>query len=592
MKKKLPFYLALLLILAMFAGCNSSNKAPASAITDEQGGSANGAAETEQSAEPESKVSSKPSPYNFANGDFAKDDKGFAAEKYEYALPLSTTEEVLRYWTCLYTPQFLTVDYQDSPFPMEVEKETGVHVEYIMIDRNNRADNFGTLLAADDLPDICSQVGWFYPGVFKDSITEENFFVNLYDYRDYMPNYMYEVMQAVDTDASLKASVFLEDDVIGAFYCLQDRVYPTTALFVRSDWLKRLNINRDDIITWDDTYNMLKAFKSQIPTAQYPALLYNTITGGAEHWLFYDTLGFCSSYGPTVMVDQNGKAYASNTTFRDKNLMTEINKWFMEGIFDPNWAAYDGTSNTILDQRMEGDNFGYLTLAVSDITGRQALIDDPACSWLMLPDPVLSQGQTLHVGAKGTRLYYGNASVSAKCENIPLAVTWLDWRYSPYGSEVMSWGVEGVSFEYDEEGNKKVSDFIYANPDFPGAITPLSWCYTNNIICDPGLDIGTAHYEYPGGEAVLAAFEYYETIQNNDYAYVWPADCVLTAEEQSRANGIMSDLATYITENYLAFVDGSTPLSQWDAYQEGLKNIGLNDYLAIYQTAYDNYIAG
>ena len=54
----------------------------------------------------------------------------------------------------------------------------------------------------------------------------------------------------------------------------------------------------------------------------------------------------------------------------------------------------------------------------------------------------------------------------------------------------------------------------------------------------------------------------------------------------------MSDMATFIRENYLAFVDGSIPMSQWDTYAAGLEVVGLDRYLAVYQQAYDNYLNG
>jgi hypothetical protein len=94
------------------------------------------------------------SPYHFAAGKFAKDANGFAAEKYDYELPLTTTDELLQYWTTIYTPEYLTTDYNDSPFPLLVEEQTGVNVEYLMIDGATRAENFSVLLASDELPDI------------------------------------------------------------------------------------------------------------------------------------------------------------------------------------------------------------------------------------------------------------------------------------------------------------------------------------------------------------------------------------------------------------------------------------------------------
>jgi hypothetical protein len=39
-------------------------------------------------------------------------------------------------------------------------------------------------------------------------------------------------------------------------------------------------------------------------------------------------------------------------------------------------------------------------------------------------------------------------------------------------------------------------------------------------------------------------------------------------------------------------VDGSKPLSEWDTYESGLAEIGLADFLAIYQEVYDAYVAG
>jgi hypothetical protein len=60
----------------------------------------------------------------------------------------------------------------------------------------------------------------------------------------------------------------------------------------------------------------------------------------------------------------------------------------------------------------------------------------------------------------------------------------------------------------------------------------------------------------------------------------------------AEVNSLSGDLMTYISENYLAFVDGSKPLSEWDSYEKGLADIGLADFLAIYQEAYDAYKAG
>ena len=40
----------------------------------------------------------EPSPYNFAAGKYAVNEKGIPLEKYEYELPLTTTDEKFTYW--------------------------------------------------------------------------------------------------------------------------------------------------------------------------------------------------------------------------------------------------------------------------------------------------------------------------------------------------------------------------------------------------------------------------------------------------------------------------------------------------------------
>jgi putative aldouronate transport system substrate-binding protein len=590
MKRYLAFTVVLLFIVAMFAGCGGKAENDKSDMAAEatEAPAATEAPTTEETPAP----TEDNAPYNFAAGKFAADANGFATEKYDYELPLTTTDEVLQYWTTIYTPEYIPMEYNDSPFPIEVEAKTGVNVEYLMVAAATRGENFSVLIASDDLPDMMSQANFFYQGVFKDAILEENFFVNLYDYRDYMPNYIYEVMRSAKDDVGMYKGVFLDDTTIGTFNCLRDDKYPGNLLFIRGDWLKKCGINRDDIVTWNDTYEMLKVFKSQIDTAIYPSLLFSTIDGGSNHWTCFDTISGVGSYGLTVMVDADGKVYAGNTTYRDKNYMTEINKWYSEGLFDPDWTSFTSYSVPGFRQRWLADQIGYIALAVGDVVAESAILDDPDSTWMPVADPVLEKGQKIHVGTRLSRAYYGSAAVSTKCENIELAITWLDWRYSPTGSEVMSYGAEGYAWEYNEKGEKQMSELIYNNPEKQYNITMLGMVYANNTIADPGLDIVYARFKYPGGDHVIECYDYFKANNNNDEAYLWPAGLTLNAEQMGEANSLSGDLTTYITENYLAFVDGSKPLTEWDAYVAGLEEIGLSDFLAIYQEAYDAYKAG
>ena len=584
MKKTLARILAGLMVVALFAGCGKdTTTTPAPGTSTDTPADQGGTTET-----PDAPVE-EDSPYNFAVGKFAADENGIATEKYEYTLPLTTTDEVLSFWTCCYTPFYIDVEYAESSFPVTMEEMTGVNIEYIMISSENRSQNFSVLLAADDLPDIMSQANAFYTGVFSEGVTQDGWFANIYDYREYCPNYFYEVTKD-PTEVSLRNSVFMEDDVVGAFFCLRDKAYKQNSIFVRSDWLDRIGWTRDDIVTWQDTHDLFVAFKTQIETATYPCILYSNIESAGTHWNMYDTVALVSPYGAQVYVDENKQVYMAHTNHRDEKLMTDIAQWFKEGLFDPDWMSTPDLTVETFRTKWVADQFGYMVLATSDCSTERGVLDDPDAKWLALKDPVLYEGQILHLGDERSRVYYGSGSVSAKCENIPLAMTWLDWRYSESGADFMSWGVEGVAWNYNEEGEREIVELLYNHPAGQN-FTMMLLIYCLNTICDPGLDINSAHYNYPYGELVIEAYEYHDDRSGYDGAYEFPSGINYTAEQLGEIASYSSDVMTYIQENFLAFVDGSKPMSEWADYEAGFEKVGLPSLLAVYQEAYDDYMA-
>ena len=62
----------------------------------------------------------------------------------------------------------------------------------------------------------------------------------------------------------------------------------------------------------------------------------------------------------------------------------------------------------------------------------------------------------------------------------------------------------------------------------------------------------------------------------------------LTAEESKTINDIASTLYNFAEEYLVLFVTGELNIdAEWDNYLAELDNIGLQEYLAMYQNAYD-----
>jgi putative aldouronate transport system substrate-binding protein len=54
----------------------------------------------------------------------------------------------------------------------------------------------------------------------------------------------------------------------------------------------------------------------------------------------------------------------------------------------------------------------------------------------------------------------------------------------------------------------------------------------------------------------------------------------------------MADINTYMNEMFLRFVMGTEPLANWDAYVANIRRMGIDEALAIHNTAYARFIGG
>ena len=186
MKKTIALILALMLVLALFAGCNNNGgggtpatQAPASqAPATKAPASTPDKGETLPSSEPAPPEEDE-GPFHLPAGKYDKDANGYPVSKYVYEQPLCDNDTILTKWTVCYTPQYIPEGgWGEVPTWKMVREYTGVHCEYNLVDSANRSENFSVLLASDELDDIMDQASSFYKqGTMKNGV-EDGYFVN------------------------------------------------------------------------------------------------------------------------------------------------------------------------------------------------------------------------------------------------------------------------------------------------------------------------------------------------------------------------------------------------------------------------------
>jgi hypothetical protein len=106
---------------------------------------------------------------------------------------------------------------------------------------------------------------------------------------------------------------------------------------------------------------------------------------------------------------------------------------------------------------------------------------------------------------------------------------------------------------------------------------------TRNQMIDLGKELG-----YPNG--FTEALDMVEKFWSGTWPVIPMVDGVLafpTNAESDRMNEILPDLQTYTAELISGLIMGEKSLSGWDGYIAGLKRLGLDEYIAIYQARLD-----
>ncbi|MBQ2743460.1 MAG: extracellular solute-binding protein [Oscillospiraceae bacterium] len=158
--------------------------------------------------------------------------------------------------------------------------------------------------------------------------------------------------------------------------------------------------------------------------------------------------------------------------------------------------------------------------------------------------------------------------------SIANAWRYINWFYSDEGSEIISWGKEGETFE-EVNGKKK---FIY--PDGSNNAQILYGFQTTGAY---------ARIDPEAAEANMSAEQAATTDFLLEYTYpeLDPTQYLnFTADERTQVSDCNTTLGTFVKENIQKFIIGQRPLTEWDAFQEELKTLPVEELISIYDTAY------
>lgn len=500
-------------------------------------------------------------------------------------LPLTEEETNLSYWCSTnFGPNATISSWNEHLGLSYAQEQTGVTLEIYECNMTVENEQFSLMLASNDLCDIIIGFESQY-SAGADNAIEEELVVNLLDYMEYAPVYG----QLLEADPSWCESQMTEGGNIITFKTLYTNFsWIGQSIAIRGDWLNDLNM--DVPTTYDEYFEVLSAFKSNYD----PTYALNIGTALGNSWFeggYGVAVSAAGSASTNDLYVEDGVVYSGYTSERFFDYLTMLHEWYEAGLISNDYVTVGNLEFFEADYAslIAAGEFGCVMGAGGLLGSYAAYSDDEDFEFIPGYQPRLSQDSTLCylTPASYTGSNYA-PSIALQCENIELAMAFLDFFYTEEGVELANYGIKGESFDYDANGEPQLSELITGAGDVSAALTP----YKVNIstISDPN-----AQTRAMMTEAACEIMQFWTEDQtalmeqgNNAY---YPSDVALTAEELEAVSTVLTDIATYVSETVPKFIMGTMSLDEWDTYCQAIRDMGIEDVVAIYQASYDRYMA-
>lgn len=434
------------------------------------------------------------------------------------------------------------------------------------------AADFGTkfpliMAAPESLPDIIGFQG--KPTSFSDYCAQ-GAFVAFDDYAEFLPDYNNFWDSLSEGDQWMRNTRKSADGKVyySPIYGMERYTNLRTWLY-RKDIFDKHGLEIPE--TTEDLYNVSKKLKELYPES-YPfsvrAGLQNLNVMGSTwkpnfHYnAYYDFENEKWSYGAT------------------EDVMLEMVEFFNKMVSEKLMPSDFFTINVATWQELVSTDRGFIMPEYQvriDFFNNIARSNNPEFNLTAMTPPRAENGMGINMNNKFNNDPMGLAVCNTGDEgSIANAMRYINWFYSDKGSEILSWGKEGETFEV-VDGKKQ-----YIIPE--GSTETAQKLYGFKTI-------GT--YTRVDPECIDASISEEQAsttdfIISNIYPHYDPTLYLeFSSEDAATKADYETSLKTVVEENIQKFIIGQRPISEWDAFQKELSELPIAELLALYEEAYN-----
>lgn len=510
--------------------------------------------------------------------------------------------------------------FQDNYVTDWIEEKTNIHLDFVYDVDGDDAKTKLNLLMTDpaSLPDIFLATNWTKSEV--QSYGQQGLIIPMNDLLEDAPiwNQMNEECPQRRGDLTMTdGNVYTYGGCNECFHCMyQNRMY------IYMPWVEKLNGGKVPETT-QELYDFLMKVKTQDPNGNGIAdeVPMTGFIGGwstdPTNWLvnsFVECNNPLSNTNPTVgagLVVNNGKIEYSVMKDEYKEAMRFISSLYKEGLLDNQTYTQDNTQFVALLDNEDANLVAVHAGGAPQVDGEHfwSNQDGPWQDWAVFSPVEGPNGVRLAV--KGITNYFGSSmgSISANCKYPEIAVALFDFMCTTEAGIVQANGPEGFGWEYTTEGvgldgeppiYQKVSGVtLDENFDWIGNGFAKNYGKHFYWASDASISKGTAYdrarRRVPNPDADTEWFLQKAAEQYSEFA---PDDSTLVPnlvfegqDAQTISEGTLT-IGGYVNQATVQFITGDLDVDKdWDTYLQKLNDMGVENYIAIYQKAYDAFMA-
>jgi|GEM_PF-909723 len=501
-----------------------------------------------------------------ASGDLIKPDPSIKFPISEKPIKLRFMKPYVMYDT----------EYGELAILKEYAKKTNIEIEWDIPPQANFKEKYTLAMNTGNLPDAV------IAPLDVEKYGQQGAFIDLKSVIDSdMPN----LKKAFAKYPFSKKVVTTDEGKVYSLPYIYQFVSGNNVMLLRNDLLKKHNIAMP--VTTDDWYNAMKTLKEKegiTPFSGYGESgkgMNAAISMIAAWGVFPEGLYVAEKLAP-----QDNKVHYGQIEPRFKEGIEWLRKLYSEGLIDPEIVTND--AKAFQAKALQGK----VAMWRGWINGDMAVLNTTAEKEGKTQDQFNVREAPIMKGPYGDQIHMWpgssvvpNGMVITATNKYPKETArWADYWYGDVGQTYV-YGVEGVTYTI-VNGEPKWTDFVLKNPDgktmneargmvsFGRSIWPTifqPWSLTSATVAEY-IEVDRKKYRDPAKfvEPMVPGLSF-------------------SAEENSLISQKLTDIQTYVDENLLNFILGKKPMTDWDNYVKGVKDMGIDQILDIYQKSYERW---